>query len=105
MSSQDGVALIDALYDEDDETARVDVPPRAWRATRGEIARLRQFAQEQLDAAWQAREALLARLGALQLRHGSELQVAHRKRDSVSHEELRSLIADLESLVDGEDTP
>jgi hypothetical protein len=120
-----GVAMIDALYDEDDETARVDLPPRSWRSTRGEVTALLEFAQEQLDLAWQGyradvraerlaaqdrhgrsltelvgltRDALLARLGALQARHGSALQVAHRKRESVSDDELRSLIADLESL-------
>ncbi len=127
-TTNQGVALIDALYDEDDETARVDLPPRSWRSTRSEVAALVEFAQEQLDGAWQryradvraerlaatdrrgqslaalvglTRDALLERLGALQLRHGSALQVAHRKRDSVSDEELRSLVADLESL-DGE---
>ncbi len=122
-----GVAMIDALYDEDDETAKVDVPPRSWRSTRSEVTALVEFAQEQLDAAWQGyradvraerlaakdrrgrslaelvgvtRDALLERLGALQARHGSALQVAHRKRESVSDEELRSLVADLESLED-----
>ena len=123
------VAVLDALYDEDGETARVDVPPRSWSAQRAEVSELMQFAQEKLDDAWRAyradvraerlaakerrgrslaelvgltRDALMERLGALQVRHGSALQVAHRKRDSVSDEELRSLIADLESLDDDE---
>jgi hypothetical protein len=128
MSKQnESVEVLDALYDEDGETARVDVPPRSWGAQRAEVSELMEFAQEKLDEAWRAyradvraerlaakerrgrsladlvgltREALLERLGALQARHGSALQVAHRKRDSVSEEELRSLIADLESLDD-----
>jgi hypothetical protein len=122
-----GVALIDALYDEDDETAQIDLPPRSWRSSRGEVTALAEFAQEKLDAAWRSyradvraerlsakdrrsrslveltaltRDALLERLAALQVRHGSALQVAHRKRESVSDEELRSLVADLESLDD-----
>jgi hypothetical protein len=126
------VTVLDALYDEDDETARVDVPPRSWVAHRAEVNELMQFAQDKLDDAWRAyradvraerlaarerrgrslaellglpRDALLERLGALQARHGTALQVAHRKRDSVSDDELRSLIADLESLDDDEDNP
>jgi len=133
MNNQNtSVGVLDALYDEDDETARVDVPPRTWSAQRGEVKQLMEFAQERLDAAWVAyradvraerlaakdrrgrslaeligltRDALLERLGALQARHGSALQVAHRKRESVSDEELRSLIADLESLDESEDSP
>jgi hypothetical protein len=132
MNTQDmGIAVLDALYDEDDETARVDVPPRTWGAQRSEIKDLMEFAQEKLDDAWRAyradvrverlaakerrgrslaelagltRDALLERLAALQARHGSAMQVAHRKRDFVSDEELRSLIADLESLDDDEAT-
>ncbi|MCA9677654.1 MAG: hypothetical protein KC464_21710 [Myxococcales bacterium] len=123
------VATVDALYDEDPDTARVDVPPRSWRGTHADVSALLAFAQEQLDTAWQryradvradrlaakarrgrslselagvARDELLARLAALQARHGTALQVAHRKRDSVSDDELRSLIADLESLDDEE---
>jgi hypothetical protein len=125
------VAVLDALYDEDDETARVDVPPRTWGSHRSEIKDLMEFAQEKLDDAWRAyradvraerlaakerrgrslaelvgltRDALLQRLAALQVRHGSAMQVAHRKRDFVSDEELRSLIADLETLDDAEAT-
>ncbi len=48
----DPLRVLDALYDEDETEPTIEVPRRAWRATRPELEAVREDADSLLSAAW-----------------------------------------------------
>ncbi len=51
-ASTDSLRVLDALYDDDETEPTIEVPRRAWRATRLELEAVRDDADALLNAAW-----------------------------------------------------
>lgn len=120
-SDEHAARILEVVYGDDDEAlapvddqmvarlrTAVDAAfDRAWadvRArSRAEVEARRAGPKRRLDT-W-TRPELLAHLAALQSEHATRLQVAHRKLETMSDDDLRSLIDDLESALDREDAP
>lgn len=116
----------DRLYDPDAELAARELPPRPWRVSERAVAELLLAVRAQLDRAWQelrerarrerlaaafegaferraeparSRRSLLARLWALEARHGRAV-TGVRRLDSVDDETLRAWVGSLEASLD-----
>lgn len=117
----------DGLYDEDKLLAARELPPRAWRVSQRAVDEILDLARVQLDLWWRqvreqarrdrmtaafegtferrsepllTRRGLLARLAALQARHGASVGRAARALDTVDDDELRVWVAELEAQLE-----
>jgi hypothetical protein len=117
--SIDSLRVLDALYDDDETEPTIEVPRRAWKATRVELEAVREDADALLSAAWRehwatirsereseaaqaparpnfldwSRDQLLAGIAVLL---GRGVRLAFRKQtralSDLSNEELRSIL-------------
>ncbi len=115
--------ILQAVYGDGDDDDRIDAVDdatvaqlqaevdamfeHAWAnahaRSRAELEARRARPRRALDS-W-SRPELVAHLAMLQARHGGQLQLAHRKLESLSDDDLRSLVSDLEAALDREDRP